>query len=89
MPSTTAVPIVAAKGGSFLVEDRTPAETFTPEDLTEEHRQMAATAAQFAREQILPASADIEAKKPGVLAQVMRKAGEIGFTAVDLSLIHI
>jgi butyryl-CoA dehydrogenase len=84
MPSTTAVPIVAAKGGSFLVEDRTPAETFTPEDLTEEHRQMAATAAQFAREQILPASADIEAKKPGVLAQVMRKAGEIGFTAVDI-----
>jgi butyryl-CoA dehydrogenase len=84
MPSTTAVPIVAAKGGSFLVEERTPAETFTPEDLTEEHRQMAATAAQFAREQILPASADIEAKKPGVLAQIMRKAGEIGFTAVDI-----
>jgi butyryl-CoA dehydrogenase len=84
MPSTTAAPILAAKGGSFLLEDRTPAETFTPEDLTEEHRQMAATAAQFARDEILPAAAEIEAKQPGALARVMRKAGEIGFTAVDV-----
>jgi alkylation response protein AidB-like acyl-CoA dehydrogenase len=84
MPSTTAAPILAAKGGSFLVENRTPAEILTPEDLSEEHRQMAATAAQFARDEILPATAEIEAKKPGVLAKVMRKAGEIGFTAVDV-----
>jgi butyryl-CoA dehydrogenase len=84
MPLTTAAPILAAKGGSFLVEDHTPAETLTPEDLSEEHKQMAATAAQFAREQILPAVADIEAKKPGALAQILRKAGEIGFTAVDI-----
>ena len=48
-------PIVAAAGGSFLLETRTPAEIFTPEDLNEEQRQIAATAAQFAREEILPA----------------------------------
>ena len=84
MPLTTAVPIVAAKGGSFLVEDRTPAEVFTPEDLSEEHRQMAATAAQFARDEILPALSDIEAKKPGALANAIRKAAEIGFTSVDI-----
>jgi alkylation response protein AidB-like acyl-CoA dehydrogenase len=83
-PSTTAAPVLAAKGGSFLVENRTPAEVFTPEDLSEEHRQMAATAAQFARDEILPAMPEIEAKTPGVLAKVMRKAAEIGFTSIDI-----
>ncbi len=83
--STTAVsPVVAAKGGSFLIETRTPSEVFTPEDLNEEQRQMAATVAQFARDEILPATADIDAKKPGVLPGLLRKAAELGFTSVDI-----
>jgi alkylation response protein AidB-like acyl-CoA dehydrogenase len=83
--STTAVsPLVAAKGGSFLIESRQPADVFTPEDQTEEQRQMAATVAQFAREEILPRAAEIEDKKPGVLASLLRKAAELGFTAVDI-----
>ena len=81
---TTGSPIVAAKGGSFLLENRTPAEVFTPEDLNEEQRQMLATVAQFARDEILSAAADIEAKKPGVLAGLMRKAGDLGFTGVEI-----
>ena len=68
MPSTAASPIAAAAGGSFLLESRTPAEIFTPEDLNEEQRQIAATAEQFAREEILPRVAAIEAKEPGVMA---------------------
>ena len=79
-----ASPIVAAAGGSFLLETRVPADVFTPEDLREEQRQIAATAAQFAREEILPVAAEIEAKKPGVLAGLLRKAGELGLTAVDI-----
>ena len=54
MSTLSASPIVAAAGGSFLLETRAPAEVFTPEDLNEEQRQIAATAAQFAREEILP-----------------------------------
>jgi alkylation response protein AidB-like acyl-CoA dehydrogenase len=77
-------PIVAAAGGSFLLETRTPAEVFTPEDLNEEQRQIAATAARFAREEIVPAAEAIEAKEPGVLAATLRKAGELGFTGVDI-----
>jgi alkylation response protein AidB-like acyl-CoA dehydrogenase len=84
MSASIPSPIVAAAGGSFLLETRTPAEVFTPEDLNEEQRQIAATAAQFAREQILPATAAVEAKQPGVIAGLMRKAGELGFTAVDI-----
>ena len=82
--STAPSSLVAAKGGSFLIESRTPAEVFTPEDLSEEQRQMAATAAQFAREEVLPRTAEIEAKEPGAVPDLLRKAAELGFTAMDI-----
>jgi butyryl-CoA dehydrogenase len=84
MPSTVASPIAAAAGGSFLVETRTPSEILTPEDLNEEQRQIAATAARFAREEILPRVAAIEAKEPGAMVELLRKAADLGFTAVDI-----
>jgi butyryl-CoA dehydrogenase len=77
-------PIVAAAGGSFLLESRTPAEVFTPEDLSEEQRQIGDTAAQFAREEILPVAAAIEAREPGVMKGLLRKAAELGLTSVDI-----
>lgn len=84
MAVSSTSPIVAAPGGSFLIEARRPDEVFTPEDLNEEQRQVAATAAEFAREEILPQAEAIEAKQPGAMAGVLRKAGELGFTAVDI-----
>ncbi len=84
MSTSVAAPVVAAAGGSFLLESRSPSEIFTPEDLTEEQRQIAATAIQFAREEILPAAAAIEAKEPGVMAGLMRKAADLGFASVDI-----
>jgi alkylation response protein AidB-like acyl-CoA dehydrogenase len=84
MSTATASPILAAAGGSFLLEDRTPAEVFTPEDLTEEQRQIAATAIRFGREEIQPHIAALEAKEPGAMAAALRKAAELGFTAVDI-----
>ena len=84
MSAATPSPIVAAAGGSFLLEIRTPAEIFTPEDLNEEQRQIASTAALFARDEILPLAAAVEAKEPGVMQRLMRKAGELGFAAVDI-----
>ena len=84
MSTLIASPVVAAAGGSFLIESRTPAEVFTPEDLNEEQRQIAATAAQFAREEILPHAAAIEAKEPGVLKSLLQKAAALGFTSVDI-----
>ncbi|MFP5276698.1 MAG: acyl-CoA dehydrogenase family protein [Acidobacteriota bacterium] len=75
---------VPASGGSFLLEDRAPAEIFTPEDLNEEQRQIAASAARFAREEIAPQIPAIEAKQPGVMAGLLRKAAELGFLAADI-----
>ncbi|MBV9746630.1 MAG: acyl-CoA dehydrogenase family protein [Acidobacteriia bacterium] len=74
----------AAKGGSFLIEQRTPEEIFTPEDLSEEQRQIAKTASDFAVKEVLPAAAEIEAKKFDVTKRLLRKAGELGLMAVDI-----
>ncbi len=84
MHAVAASPIVAATGGSFLLESRTPDEIFTPEDLSEEQRQIAATAERFAREEILPRAAMIERKEAGEMRAVLRKAAGLGFTAVDV-----
>src|SRR5271170_6287537 len=84
MPVLIPSPVAAAAGGSFLLESRTPAEVFTQEDLNEEQRQIASTAAQFARDEIIPATAAIEAKETGVLRSLLVKAAELGFTSVDI-----
>jgi butyryl-CoA dehydrogenase len=84
MSTVTGLPVLAAAGGSFLLQPRTPEEVFTPEDLNEEQRQIAATAAKFAREEILPNAEAIEAKEPGALRGLIQKAAELGFTAVDI-----
>jgi alkylation response protein AidB-like acyl-CoA dehydrogenase len=84
MSSVIGISPVAAGGGSFLLETRTPEEVFTPEDLSEEHRHIAATAAQFARDEIMPATEALEEKEPGKLRAVMQKAAALGFTSVDI-----
>lgn len=84
MSSVVVLPTVAAAGGSFLLDTRTPAEVFTPEDLNEEQRHIAATAAQFAREEILPVAEAVEAKEPGAMRGLLQKAAELGFASVDI-----
>ncbi len=83
MAAVTSLPVAAA-GGSFLLEDRAPEEVFTPEDFSEEHRQIAATAAQFAREEVAVAAEAVEAKQAGAMRGLLQKAGELGFLASDI-----
>src|SRR4029434_4959018 len=52
--ATTAATLPKTKGGAFLIEERTPQETFTPEDLTEEHRAIARTADEFWNNDVAP-----------------------------------
>ena len=74
----------AAKGGSFLIEERQPQEVFTPEDLSDEHRQIAKTAVEFTVNEVLPAADAIEAKNFEVTRNLLRKAGDLGLMAVDV-----
>src|ERR1035441_7813338 len=78
--ATSNVQVMAkrVKGGSFLTEERDPQDVFTPEDLSEEHRQIARTAIDFTQNEVMPAAAAIEAKNFEVTRGLLRKAGELG-----------
>src|SRR6185312_11775698 len=80
--ATAAATLPKTKGGAFLIEDRTPEEIFTPEDLTEEHRDIARTADEFWRKEVEPNLDDIQHQKQGVAVSVLRKAAELGLTAI-------
>ncbi len=82
--ATTSAPAKAATGGSFLIEERQPADIFTPEDFSDEQRQIAETAAQFAANEVLPAADEIEAKHFDVTRGLLKKAGDLGLMAVDV-----
>ncbi len=70
------------KGGSFLLERRLP--VFTPEDLSDQHRLIAKAAEEFVNKDIAPRLAEIESKKPGLLRELIRKAGQLGLCATDI-----
>ena len=72
------------KGGSFLIEDRSPDEIFTPEDITDQHRLIRQTAREFAEQEILPRVHEIEEKKPGLLRELLKKAAEVGLCGTDV-----
>ena len=76
--------IKPAPGSSFLISDAAPADCFFPEDFTEEHRQIAQTALDFATNEVVPASDAIEAKDFAVSRRLIRKASELGLTSVDI-----
>src|SRR5215813_2062871 len=82
--ATAVVPKQKIVGGSFLIEDRRPEEIFTPEDFTDEHRQIAQTTEEFARNEIIPNIEKIEHKDWTTTRELITKASELGLTSVDV-----
>ena len=68
----------AAKGGGFLVESPSPRDVFTPADLSDDQKLIGQTTEEFVLKEVLPVVKDLEAKKPGLMAGLCRKAGELG-----------
>ncbi|MGA7379390.1 MAG: acyl-CoA dehydrogenase family protein, partial [Terriglobales bacterium] len=84
MATFTAPSATKIHGGSFLIEDRTPDEVFTPEDFTEQHLLIAQTAEEFANKEIVPNAEKMEHKDFAVTRELVRKAGELGLSGVDV-----
>jgi alkylation response protein AidB-like acyl-CoA dehydrogenase len=85
--ATVITPIPATKripGGSFLISDATTADCFFPEDFTDEHKQIAQTTADFAMNEVVPASDAIEAKDFAVTRRLLREASDLGLASVDI-----
>jgi alkylation response protein AidB-like acyl-CoA dehydrogenase len=68
----------AAKGGSFLLESPSPQDVFTPADLSDDQKLIGQTAEEYVVKEVLPVVKDLENKKPGLMAELVRKAAELG-----------
>ncbi|MBB6453264.1 alkylation response protein AidB-like acyl-CoA dehydrogenase [Salirhabdus euzebyi] len=69
------------KGGSYLVQQTAPEDVFFPEDFTDEHLLIKKTAEQFVTKEVGAKRDEIEAQQFEVVADLMRKAGELGLLA--------
>src|ERR1700746_801824 len=84
MATTTAVPKTKISGGSFLLETRSPEEVFTPEDFSEQHQLISQTAEEFSINENLPNIERIEHKEFQVTRELLKKAGELGLSGVEI-----
>jgi alkylation response protein AidB-like acyl-CoA dehydrogenase len=71
-------------GGGFLLGETSPADVFTPEDFTDEHRDIARTTEEFWQREVAPNLDAIQHQVPGVAVSVLRKSAELGLPAVVL-----
>jgi len=76
--ATTATPVSLTKGGSFLLDQARPEQIFTPADITGDQRLIGQTAEEFVTEEVLPRTKELEEKKPGLMVELVKKAGELG-----------
>jgi alkylation response protein AidB-like acyl-CoA dehydrogenase len=82
--TTTAPAVLPARGGAFLLEESSPGDVFTAEDLSEEHLAIARTVDQFWMTEVEPQLEAIRQQKPGVALAVLRKSAELGLAAIPI-----
>src|ERR1700674_2644962 len=82
--ATAAIPKNKILGGSFLLEERQTTDVFTPEDFSEQHQMIGQTAEEFAVNEILPQAEKIEHKDYSVSRDLLKKAGDLGLSGVEI-----
>ncbi|MDF1580645.1 MAG: acyl-CoA dehydrogenase family protein [Desulfuromonadales bacterium] len=71
------------KGGEYLVAEVGCDEVFTPEEFTDEQKQIAETTEQFVTNEILPHLEEIDNQNFDLVVEGMRKCGELGLLMLD------
>ena len=66
------------RGGAFLISAVKPGDVFTPADLNDDQRLIGRTTEEFLAKEVIPHIAEIEQHKEGLMAELVKKAGEIG-----------
>ena len=82
MPITTESNTMT-KGGAWLLEASQPNALFTPEKMTEEHRLVYQTSAEFSQE-IIGHNEQLETKDWNLTKQLLVRAGELGLLGTDV-----
>jgi alkylation response protein AidB-like acyl-CoA dehydrogenase len=71
------------KGGEWLVRESTPADTFSPENFSEEQRMIRDMCDQFLDAEIYPILDRIDSLEPGLMKSLVTKAGDQGLLSVS------
>jgi alkylation response protein AidB-like acyl-CoA dehydrogenase len=82
--ATTAIPKSKISGGSFLLEQRQTEDVFTPEDFSDQQKMIRQTTEEFAVNEILPQIEKIEHKDYAVSRDLLKKAGDLGLSGVEI-----
>jgi alkylation response protein AidB-like acyl-CoA dehydrogenase len=72
------------RGGGWLLEAQEPADVFTPERFTGEHRLIAQTADEFVDNEVLPVLPQLEQKDWALARGLIVRCGELGLLGVDV-----
>ncbi|MBP2240411.1 alkylation response protein AidB-like acyl-CoA dehydrogenase [Cytobacillus eiseniae] len=72
------------KGGSFLIEDVSYTQVFTPEDYTDEHKMIAKTTEDYVINEVLPEVPYLEKHEFDRSVKLLHQAGELGLLGVDV-----
>lgn len=72
------------KGGEWLIKESMPADCFTPEDFNEEQGMVKEMCLQFLAAEVLPVVDRIDKLEPGLMPQLMVKAGEQGLMGASI-----
>ena len=70
-------------GGEYLVKNIDCQDVFTPEDFTDEHKQIAETTEHFVLNEILPINKEIESKNFDLVIQKLKECAELGLMMID------
>jgi alkylation response protein AidB-like acyl-CoA dehydrogenase len=84
MMTTAAAASPKISGGAFLIEEFSPGEVFTAEDLSQEHLAIARTVDDFWANDVEPHLEAIRQQQPGIALNVLRKSAGLGLTAVAI-----
>src|SRR5436190_6538094 len=74
------------KGGSFLIEESSPADVFAPEDFSEEQTMIRDMTEQFVENEVLPQQEQIEHKDWNVTVSLLKRCGELGLLGIEVPL---
>jgi alkylation response protein AidB-like acyl-CoA dehydrogenase len=72
------------KGGDWLIGDVLPEDVLTPERISDEHRLIGQTAAEFVAKEVVPALDELEQKNWTLARRLVRRSGELGLLGVDV-----
>ena len=71
------------KGAEYLITAADKDDVFTPEDFTDEQRQIGDTTEQFVLNEVLPHREEIERHNLPLTVELMKKCGDLGLLMID------